>query len=173
MTYMTYREAEKGKYQGLKNNLSLFSAAAQLNGTYRGRTYPFCLADEHSDENLYMDIRKAAIDYFALRGIPWHDGLENRTLPSNHLCCSQSCCVNFLFPMSERPDIINKVFSTRSLYPEMLEPLPFPDGTLPYVVFEWIGIDDYLNETRRKPGRRTRGANYTSADFAFRFRRKD
>ncbi len=133
---MTFRDSEKEKYRKLKPKL--FTPAAQPDGTYKGKRYHFCLADNFSCENLYAGIRKPAIDYFACRKIPWHDGPEGRTLPSNHLCCSQSCCVNFLFPMSERPDIIRKALGSSGLYPEMLEPLPFPDGTLPYMVFEWI-----------------------------------
>jgi len=61
----------------------------------------------------------------------------------------------------------------------MKTPLPMVEGDIgdegghPYLSFEWIGLRDYLGETKRKPGRRTRGANYTSADFAFRFQRTD
>ena len=65
----------------------------------------------------------------------------------------------------------------------MAEMLPFyldkklPDGSYPYVAFEWIGERNYLNEIRSRkvaPDRgRSRGANFTSLDFAFRFRRTD
>ena len=41
------------------------------------------------------------------------------------------------------------------------------------MAFEWIGVRDYLGETKRKGSERTRGANFTSSDFIFRFRRKD
>jgi len=64
-------------------------------------------------------------------------------------------------------------------YPELAEPLPIdedlplPNGSFPYMAFEWIGVCDYLSETKRKGSERTRGANFTSADFVFRFRRKD
>ena len=67
----------------------------------------------------------------------------------------------------------------KAIYPGMRTPLPMVEGDIsiedqhPYLSFEWIGLRDYLGETLRKPGRRTRGANYTSADFAFRFLRAD
>ena len=85
--------------------------------------------------------------------------------------------MNFLFPMQSNDKLLANVF--KGIYPELGTPLPMVEdgisgkGAHPYVSFEWIGLDDYLSETRRKPGKRIRGANYTSADFAFRFRRTD
>jgi len=169
---LTFRDREKAKYEQIKRKL--FSEEARNNGTYKKIPRPFCIADDYSYENLYQRIRDSAISYFLIRGIPWHDGLKRRCLPSNHLCCSQSCCVNFLFPLIERPDLIKAIFS--HYYPEMADPLPITgdkpmtDSTYPYVAFEWIGTRDYLGEARRKGMHRTRGANFTSADFTFRFR---
>lgn len=178
---MTFRDREKTRYRSLKPKLC--SAEAQRNGYYHDRPPPrdFCLADECSSENLYASIRKAAIEYFRERCITWHDGLCNRTLPSNHLCCSQSCCINFLFPMTSDPELLRSV--ARRFYPDFEKALPIDtdkpiqDGRFPYVAFEWIGsppsYPDYLTEQCHKRGRPTRGANYTSADFAFRFLRRD
>jgi len=172
MAKLTFRDKEKKRYKALKPKL--FSAEAQQNGTYRGLPRDFCLADGHSAENLHESIRKAAIQYFRDRKITWHDGLGNRRLPSNHLCCSQSCCVNFLYPLVQRPDFIKAIFG--KYYPGMEAPLPIvkdeplPDGTHPFMAFEWIGTRDYLGEAIRKKMSRTRGANFTSADFAFRFK---
>ena len=55
---------------------------------------------------------------------------------------------------------------------------PLRDGSRPFVAFEWIGERNYLGELRRGGGvaaddGRTRGANFTSLDFCFRFRRSD
>lgn len=93
---MAFRDREKTRYLQLKNEL--FSPAAQFHGVYRGSARDFCLGEGRSDENLYAGIRAAAIGYFAERKTPWHDGAGGRTRPSSHLWCSQSCCVNFLFP---------------------------------------------------------------------------
>lgn len=172
---MTFRDREKERYKELKTKL--FSHEAQGDGNYRGRPRCFCLADDHSEENLYIGIRKSAIEYFRARNITWHAGLKGRRLPSNHLCCSQSCCVNFLYPMTSRPTVVAAVLGR--FYPNLVKPLPItkdcwlPDGSLPYMAFEWIGVHDYLGETKRKGSERTRGANFTSADFIFRFRRRD
>lgn len=174
---MTFRDREKERYTKLKPIPFLFSRAAQDNGNYRGKPRPFCLADDYSAENLYVIIRKDAIRYFLDRGIPWHDGLKGRHLPSNHLCCSQSCCINFLFPLVKRPDIIKTIFSR--YYPKITsclpitEDKPLTDRTYPFVAFEWIGTRDYLEEAKMKGMNRTRGAHFTSADFTFRFREND
>jgi len=162
---------EKAKYERIKGKL--FSPKAQQNGSYRRISRPFCLADDYSYENLYQNVRDSAITYFLIRGIPWHDGFKGRHLPSNHLCCSQSCCVNYLFPLVKRPDLIKAIFS--QYYTEIATALPImgdkplTDGTYPHIAFEWIGTYDYLKEAKRKGMRRTRGANFTSADFAFCF----
>lgn len=79
--------------------------------------------------------------------------------------------------MTNHPALVANVF--RHFYPDLAKPLPIdqdlplPDGSFPYMAFEWIGTQDYLGEHERKRGSRSRGANYTSADFAFRFRRTD
>ena len=125
---VTFRDKEKDRYRDLKRKL--FSNEAQDEGNYRGRTRFFCLSDEHSNENLYEAIRKPAIKYFEARNITWHDGLEKRRLPSNHLCCSQSCCINFLYPMTTKPRMLASVF--QHFYPELAEPLPInEDKPLP------------------------------------------
>jgi len=175
---LTFRDREKARYEQIKRG-KLFSREAQQNGMYKKISRPFCLADEYSYENLYNGIRDSAITYFIIRGIPWHDGLKGRHLPSNHLCCSQSCCVNFLFTLVKRPELIKAIFG--HYYPEIATALPITedkpltDGTHPFIAFEWTGKPDadYLGEGRRKGRKPTRGANFTSADFAFRFREND
>ena len=42
-----------------------------------------------------------------------------------------------------------------------------------YVTFEWIGFENYLQERLRPGSRRTRGANFTSADAVVAFRTAD
>lgn len=173
---LTFRDTEKERYRTLKR--CLFSPLACKPGTYTGLPRNFCLADGYSAENLHYLFRDEAIDYFRERRINWHDGRRDqhgngRGLPSNHLCCSQSACVNSLWPLTRHPDLLAHVF--RPFLPDLAEALPFeadgllPDGTSPFLAFEWIGTQNYLGEV----GNRSRGANATSADFAFRFRRYD
>jgi hypothetical protein len=175
----SFRDREKERYGKVKKDKDLFSEEAQKEGQYSKIKREFCLADEYSHENLYRGIRDSAITYFLIRGIPWHDGLKGAHLPSNHLCCSQSCCVNFLFPLVKRPDLVKSFFGF--YFPGIIEALPIDadkplsDGTLPYIAFEWTGNPDrdYLKEGERKGRKPTRGANFTSADFIVRFREKD
>lgn len=173
---MTFRDREKRRYEVIKSEL--WSAAAVQPGIYWGKPRPFCLADRYSAENLHASFREEAITYFRQRSIGWHrgwpDGMGNKTgLPSNHLCSSQVACVNFLYPLAQYGHLLAQVF--QPFFPELAEPLPFiedgllPNGQPPYLAFEWIGSQNYLGEV----GSRSRGANATSADFAFRFRRAD
>lgn len=173
---MTFRDAEKTRYSSLKHDL--FSPETCQPGTYNNIPRDFCLADGYSNENLHQGFREEAIDYFRDRRIPWHDGHadergEKGRWPSNHLCCSQCACVNALWPMTAEPELLAHTF--RPFFPKLAEPLPFdadeplPDGSKPFLAFEWIGTRNYLDET----GSRTRGAHTTSADFSFRFRRYD
>jgi hypothetical protein len=176
-----FRDREKNRQVALKP--SLFSAAAQADGRYGQHAYPFCLGGTLPGENLYDGIRDAAIRYFRERKIGWHRGERESVpsdLPNRHLCCSQSMCVNTLFPLMEDPRTLS-VLLVNLGYP-CIEPLRFnPDSDAfiepGYVAFEWIGLHNYLRELSR--GRvapdlqRTRGAGFTSADFAFRFKRAD
>jgi hypothetical protein len=166
----TFRDSEKQRYRALKPRL--FSEAACRPGTYAGRPRDFCLADAHAAENLHESLRDESLRYFRERRIQWHKQ-SAPGLPSNHLCSSQVACVNALWPLARDPELLARVFGP--LLPELDEPLPFdadrplPDGTAPFLAFEWIGTRGYLGER----GGRSRGANATSADFAFRFRRRD
>jgi hypothetical protein len=177
---MGYRESEKKRLVALKEKL--FSAAACVAGQYNGDVYDFCLADEYSSENIYPFVRNEALEYFKKRGIGWHAGLgDQKSLPSTHLCCSQSACVNFLFPFVRSHENLGRVlidmgYSVSDVLPFESDD-PLRDGVSPLVVFEWIGERNYLGELKMgrlaRDSERTRGANFTSADFAVRFRRTD
>ena len=174
---MTFKDREKMRLAPLKRRL--FSQEACRSGMYRGARREFCLYEDFSAENVEAGIRDAALAYFEDRGIGWHDSKGNG--PSNHLCCSQSCCVNFWFPFIQAPNELGAVL--RGLGYDVAEMLPLygdqplPDGSLPFVAFEWIGKRNYLGERRRSKVAadedRTRGASFTSLDFCVRFRRSD
>ena len=174
---MTFRDREKKRLEPLKARL--LTERACRPGVYRRARRPFCLHEDFAEENLHTGIRDAALAYFAERKIGWHDGKGD--LPSNHLCCSQSCCVNFWFPFVQAPQQLAAVL--RGLGYDVAEMLPFEadcplaDASHPYVAFEWIGQQNYLGELNHgkvAPDKgRTRGAGFTSLDFCFRFRRSD
>lgn len=165
-----FLENEKIRQADFKKTSSYFADNARINGVYKGKPRLFCLPIEYAEENLFYEIREGALKYFDDYKIKWHDSSKKLKLKlSNHLCDSQICCVNFLFPLAKKPDLLADLF--RPLYPKLQEMITIENNQ--YVVFEWIGLENYLNETVRKNGKRTRGAYFTSADAALMFRRID
>ena len=171
--------AVRGSFSGLARLAAVAwkEATAALPGTakapapYRGvgAPLPFCLPLELAAHNLLPEARSIALDRFEAAGIPWHHGGARR--PSNHLLSSQVQCANALAPFVDRPDALVRMFG--DVLP-IAEVLPFESTTAsPFdrtdcVVFEWIGLADYLGERAGRPT--TRGANSTSSDAAIRYR---
>lgn len=162
-----FLKSEKPKQAYFKTTSPYFSDSARLEGVYKGKPRPFCLPIEFAEQNLYPEIRESAHSYFEKHQIKWHDG-RNGT-PSNHLCDSQVCCVNFLFPFADKPNALAQVL--HPIFPDLETMLPIESGQ--YVSFEWIGQKNYLGEKISRNGQRTRGANYTSADSIVMFERAD
>ncbi len=154
---------EKLIQAALKANSLYFSQAARKDGNYKSHAYPFCLPLERASENLFPEIQHTIRDYFSRHEIKWHDGQGGN--PSNHLCDSQVCCANFLFPFADKPVALAELL--RAFFPEIKTMLPIEDDQ--YVAFEWIGARNYLGERISGMGKRTRGANFTSADAAVMF----
>jgi hypothetical protein len=162
-----FLESEKANQIQFKTSSPSFTEQALSMGVYKGKSYAFCLPTEYAEQNLIPEIRDSALSHFTEHGIKWHDGQNGK--PSNHLCSSQVCCVNFLFPFADKPDALAYVL--RPVFPEIETMLPVESGR--YVSFEWIGRENYLGERIRQNSRRTRGANFTSADSIVMFERKD
>lgn len=141
-----------------------FSEGARVQGIYKNHPYPFCLPRQYAEENLFREIREPIMAYFARHEIKWHDGQNGN--PSNHMCDSQVCCANFLFPFYDKPKALAALL--KPLYPDLQEMLPIEDDQ--YVAIEWIGQKNYLGEKISRNGKRTRGANFTSADAAVMFK---
>jgi len=162
-----FLETEKHKQIYFKKTSASISQAAKEDGFFRDKPRPFCLPQYLSVENLFPPIRETAINYFHNHQIHWHQGIKE--MPSNHMCDSMVCGVNFLFPFTDQPGALEKLLSP--YYPDLARMLPIEDGC--YVAFEWIGAENYLAEHGSKDGQRTRGANFTSNDAAVFFERKD
>ncbi len=162
-----FLEKEKTPQAEFKRNQRYFSAEAGPEGYYKGHPYPFCLPRTQAHQNLFPEICAPIIAYFARNRIKWHDGQDGG--PSNHMCDSQVCCANFLFPFYDHPVALADLL--RPLYPTIEKMLPIEDDL--YVAFEWIGEKNYLGEIKSPNRERTRGANFTSADAAVSFRRTD
>ncbi|MCC7354591.1 MAG: hypothetical protein IT330_12660 [Anaerolineae bacterium] len=162
-----FLEAEKKRLAYFKAASPFFSMAARAPGIYDGKPREFCLPYECAEENLFPGIRQAITAYFAEKEIKWHDGQGRR--PSNHLCDSQVCCANFLFPFADKPYALAELL--RPVFPAIREMLPIEGSQ--FVACEWIGEKNYLGEKISRNGKRTRGANCTSADAAVMFDRED
>lgn len=162
-----FLESEKQQQAKFKRNSRYFSDKASADGVYRSKPRPFCLPLGQAEENLFFEIRQNASAHFAAHNIKWHDGQNEK--PSNHLCDSQVCCVNFLFPFANQPRALATIL--RPIFPPIREVLPIENGS--YVTFEWIGKENYLCEKISRNGQRTRGANFTSADAVVMFDRTD
>ena len=162
-----FLEHEKQYLVGFKATSSYFTKAARTEGIYKGHPYPFCLPRIYAEENLVPEIRDTVLAYFQRYEIKWHDGQDHK--PSNHLCDSQVCCVNFLFPFAHRPAQLATMLSP--VYPNIKTMLKIENGQ--FVACEWIGEHNYLGEKLPKHGKRPRGALFTSADAAVMFERQD
>jgi hypothetical protein len=160
-----FLEQEKERYVSYKANSPFLIDEARQPGVYKNRSRPFCLPRAYSAFNLFEGIRAEAQDYFTKFEIKWHDAID-RT-PSNHLCDSQVCCVNFLYPFATEPAALRALLL--SVYPDIQEMLPLDEHDR-YVAHEWIGAENYLGERMAQQGKRIRGANFTSADAAVMFR---
>ncbi len=163
-----FLKAEKVRQVAFKLASDYFSAEAKPEGVYKGKPRPFCLPVAQAAENLAPDIRAQVLDHFRARRIQWHSGIQSG--PSNHLCDSQVCCVNFLFTFGSEPDALGTLL--RPVFPETRRMLPVDDSGR-YVTFEWIGERNYLGEKVARGTVRTRGANATSADAIVMFERND
>lgn len=162
-----FLDAEKPHQARLKGTAPYFSPLAREEGIYKNHAYPFCLPREHAEYNLYPGIRQSAREYFGQHEIKWHDGRDGK--PSNHMCDSQVCCVNFLFPFADQPDALAELL--RRLYPSLHKMLTIEADQ--HVAFEWIGAENYLCEKISRNGNRTRGANFTSAEAVVMLERSD
>lgn len=112
------------------------------------------------DLNLAPAIRDRGFEYFKDHSIVWHRH-------ANHGLSSQVCCLNFLMPLANQPDLLAAfVGHVLKINPPKMLPIDEANGAL--VGFEWVGKSSFLNETRGTANP-TRGANATSADAILRF----
>ena len=163
-----FRKVERPRQASFKKTSPYFSDSARADGLSHGKPRPFCLPLECTEENLFSEIRSSVTAYFGREEIKWHGGRQRR--PSNHMCDSQVCCVNFLLPFADKPEALVELL--RPVFPDMRRILPMEDSEQ-YVSHEWIGLENYLGERLPRHGKRTRGALFTSADAAVMFERAD
>src|SRR5260221_6159706 len=114
---------------------------AEFPGKNGYKAMAFRLQPDHKPLNLAAVIRDVAIRYIRDKAIAWH-------LHANHALSSQVCCLNFLMPLAEEPEMLSRVIGEALgiAEPEMLEIESGRDGRPWFVGFEWNGRTDYLNE---------------------------
>lgn len=126
----------------------------------------FQLLPDYAHWNLAEPIREKARDLFnhpePEHEIHWHTY-------AGHGCSSQACCVNFLLPMADNPDMLSLwVDHVLGLQGAKVVPIETRSGIDWSLAFEWFPPTDYLNEANKK-GIRPRGSNSTSVDAALQF----
>jgi hypothetical protein len=133
---------------------------------YRGR--PFQLLPDHKLEGLLPEVHEPARRIFDELNIQWHPFV-------GHGRSSQACCVNFLMPLADKPEVLERWLGNL-LGIAAPKVLPIEDeiaGEHRFVAFEYTGPDghDFLGEA----GGRTpkRGAHATASDAAVAFRGAD
>jgi hypothetical protein len=143
---MTYRERQRIKAVNLRDEM--FKDPGD--GAFHGHKYEFVLEDPFL--NLWPGIREDSMEYFKRNKIPWWMGDDE---PTGHLLSSQIACVNHLYHLRQRKDLVTAIL--KNIDSRIVEAEIIDDG---YVEFEVIGkCKNYLNEAQH-----TRGANSTSID---------
>jgi hypothetical protein len=129
---------------------------------FRGRRYLHADILLDGNNNLFKPIRKEVVSYFNKNKIPfWKVGGEvGAKKPTGHVLSSQIACINHLFFMRQRQDIVTMVLKNIDSAVKIALPLD-NDTELGFVSFEVVGRKNYLNEKHH-----TRGANATSIDAA-------
>lgn len=131
-----------------------FGAEEKGNGYFKGKSYPFILAQKDSYTNLYEPIRSEALSYFNENNIDWWAGKK----PTGHLLSSQIACINHLLPLrKDQKAVLALINGVRNQFKEVL-PIPC-DSDESYIAFEAVSKSDHLNEDGP-----TRGSNCTSVD---------
>jgi hypothetical protein len=140
-----YIDNEKSKI--VKKREELFNDPGY--GEYDGKKYPFVLSK--SELNLWDAIRDDSIKYFKENDIQWHKGKDG--LPTGHLLSSQIACINHLFYLRDKQNLVSLILS--NIDPNIVEAEKIDSG---YIEFEFIG-EHGLDEKCHK-----RGINCTSVD---------
>lgn len=145
---MKWSERERARLISLRD--AMFQDQGQ--GVFQGLQRDFVL--NQPARNLWAGIREDAIDYFRRHRISWWGGAVDE--PTGHLLSSQVACVNHLYPLRQREDLVLALLA--GLDSTIVAAERVDDG---YIAFEFIGDRQYLKERGF-----SRGAHCTSVDAA-------
>lgn len=123
-------------------------------GIYNNEPREFVLKDQTL--NIWKGVREDATEYFHQNSISFWDSINK---PSGHLLSSQIACINHLFFMRQRKDLVSTIL--RGVDNEVKKALKIEknENDIGFVVFEENGQNNYLKERSR-----IRGAHSTSID---------
>ena len=163
-----FGNAQRARQAQYREHSATVSAAGRAPDDEKGKRHGHLLALGYEEENLIPQIRGpgGAIDFFAQRGIKWHQtarsGDRGAQGPTRNMCSSQVACVNTLFPLREQGARLTALVKDLNQDVRDVIPLTYESagsGTVSSLVeFEWTGIQGTLE------GSGSRGANATSAD---------
>jgi hypothetical protein len=126
---------------------------------------PFQLKPGHRLDGLLPQVRETTRNLFQKQlGIQFHTYV-------GHGRSSQACCINFLMPLADKPDVLSRwIGHVLDIPPPAVLPIEKEvAGAHRYVAFEYTGPDDkdYLGEAAGNVPQR--GANATASDAAIGF----
>ena len=135
---MNYKKEQKDKAIKLRDEIFRDPGG----GIYKKKPRPFVLSQP--ELNLWPGIREDAIDYFKDNQIEWWDSREN---PTGHLLSSQIACINHLYFLRQRPDLVTPILQRINA---KIHHACFIDSG--YVEFEKVGSEKLGKEEHLKRG---------------------
>lgn len=162
---MSYKEEQR------KRQIALLKSTIFSDDRGKGKYLWRSIEQEGKEEiltdglkNLFEPIRNCVVEYCKKNKVSlWRLAGEKKDKPTGHLLSSQVACLNHLFYLRNKPDIVLKI--AQKICPNIIEILKIEtDKNLSeYISFEAVSDNDYLNEC--KEGQQpTRGKNCTSID---------
>lgn len=129
---------------------------------------PFVLKERKL--NLWGEIRDEAITYFEKKGIEWHKDAkdEPKKGPEGHLLSSNIACVNHLFYLRQKMDLVTLIL--KNIDPRVISAEIIDDG---YIEFEIMDGKNNINPLNEKSPERKRGSKSTSIDAIMVGRKND
>lgn len=156
---MSYLEVQRKKAIELRNELFKDSGG----GLYENEPRKFVLKDQTL--NIWEGVREDATAYFQQNSISFWESINK---PSGHLLSSQISCINHLFFMRQRQDLVSAVLRGVDSEVKKAVKIEKDENDIGFVVFEENGQNNYLHERSR-----IRGGHSTSIDAAMLGEMKD
>ena len=156
-----YKESERKRAIQLIINSDLFDYE-KTGKKFLGKERDFVLMN--GEKNLYKEIRKEVIKYYANNRISWWGGGK----PTGHVLSSQVACLNHLFHIRNDKEAVTRMVKNISTDFVDVNEISTDKYSPGYIQFEAVSEYDNLNE-----GSPRRGNNCTSIDALVYAQHKD